>query len=122
MFIGEKLIKEDVKKDGRVEVTFEDDSRANFTKKMFDASFTLEPINASKLQERRILAVQAEFMQLLLDWEVKLSDLPPLLQWSANYIDQKHEFASEKLWGNKYNERTFGDLERILSEKSNTGS
>ena len=118
MYVGDKKIKNQQETDGRVRVTFEDDSTVTLTQKMFNASVSAEPLDATKLQERRVVAVQVEFMQLLLDWDMKLSDTPALLQWSANYLDQKHEFASEKLWGNKYKDRTIGDLEGILSAKN----
>lgn len=121
MYIGEKKIKQAINLDGKTKVVFEDDSEVTFPRKMYDASFTQEPVDATELQKRRVLAVQAEFMQLLLDWNMKLSDIPPLLNWSSNYIEHKHELADEKLWGNKYQDRTIEDLESVLRREGGTG-
>ena len=118
MYIGEKKIKDQTEIEGKVKIAFEDGSTATFTKKMYEASFTMEPINLTKLQERRITAVQSEFMSLLLEWDIQLSDIPNFLQWSSNYIQHKHELADEKLWGNRYLERTIGDLEAVLQQKT----
>lgn len=117
-YIGEKKIKS-VEEGERIKVIFEDDTSKTFPARMYEASLTHELIDATKLQERRLLAVQAAFMQLLLDWDIKLSDFPVLLQWSNNYLNDKHERADEKLWGNTYRERTIGDLENTLSGKHN---
>ena len=117
-FIGDRKIRSIVEGE-KVRVAFEDDSSVTLAPRMFEASVTHEPIDASKLQIRRALAVQAVLMQLLLDWDMKLSDIHPLLQWSSNYINDKHELADEKLWGNTAQERTIGDLESVLSRKPN---
>lgn len=113
-YIGEKKIKEHSLDSGRVKVVFEDDSETTFPQKMFDASVSQEPLNEALLQERRILMVQAELMNSLLSWEMRLTDIQRMLQWSSNFLNDKHELADEKLWGNKISERTIGDLERVL--------
>lgn len=121
MYIGDKKIKNIEEIDGKVKVVFEDDSKTTLSRKMYDISLSLDISDATQLQERRVVAVQGEVMKIFLDWDVKLVDLQKLIQWSANFIQQKHEFADEKLWGNNYLERTIGDLERVLTEKADTG-
>lgn len=114
MYIGEKKVKDSKVEDGKVNVVFEDDSQATFTPKMFEASLSQEPLDATKLQERRIVAVQVSIMNVFLEWDMKLADISKLLQWSTNYLMDKHERADEKLWGNTFQERTIGDLEGVL--------
>lgn len=114
LFIGEKKVKEYTEESEGVKVVFEDDSKTSFTRKMFEVSKSFEPLDETKLQERRILAVQAELMALLLSWDMKLFDIHKMLQWTSNFLNEKHELADEKLWGNSYTARTIGNLERVL--------
>lgn len=121
LYIGEKLVVRQLGLDGdRVEITFDDKSVVVFPRKMFEASYSFEPTDATELQKKRVIAVQAEFMTLLLSWDMKLQDIFVLLNWSNNYLNDKHELADEKLWGNTNRERTIGDLERVLQTKSDT--
>ena len=121
-YIGDKKIKEHSLDSGRVKVVFEDGSETTFSQKMFDASVSQEPLDATGLQERRILAVQAEFMTLLLSWDMKLVDIHRMLTWTSNFLNDKHELADEKLWGNSITNRTIGNLERVLTAGRGGGS
>ena len=122
MFIGDKEIESTEELSGSVKVLFKDRSTLVLRKKMFDASLSLVTLDLTQLQERRIVAVQHEFMELLLDWGIKLADMPRLLQWTANYLQQRHETASDKLWGNHYDERTITDLNDVLFKDLRRGS
>jgi len=122
MYIGKKKVKESHESDGRVKVIFEDGSEVAFTPKMFEASLSQEPLDDTLLQERRVVAVQTEIMKLLVDWDMKLVDIQRMYQMSANFIQQKHEFADEKFWGNTYLERTIGDIEKVFQRQSDKGN
>lgn len=118
-YIGDKAIQSF--QDGeRVDITFEDGTHLQLPKKMYEASHTFEPIDATKLQERRVLALIPEMMRLFLEWEICIQDIEVLFAWTSNLINNKLGTANEKLWGGSIKERNLADIERVLA--GNPGS
>jgi len=135
-YIGPYEVK-DVKAEGDwVVVTFSNDDKImRLKKKMFDNLVTEKPEELTELRDRRIFGPMKAVMEVLLDWDIRSSDIDPLFQRINNFINDKLEYAATKHWqkmmANRlpekwipqdvFNERTIGDLDNILNVKISEG-
>lgn len=113
-YIGDKVVT-NTQEDGRfIIVTFDDNSTLRLSKKMFEASLSLEPLDPSTLRDRQLHPVVAGMIGYLLEWDVKTSDLEYI---SAKLITSVHEWtkaADEIKWGKEKREVTMAELDTVL--------
>ena len=119
MYIGEKEIKEhSTGPDGWEIVTFKDGSVARFPKRMYDASVSTKPEDASAYRDRRVMAVVSEVVALFLLWDLKISEIDYLFGLTSNFLNEKLDHANQKLWKKSVIERTINDINDVMTDKN----
>jgi len=79
------------------------------------AIITKEKSSASDLQNNFNNYITKKILEILLDSEIKLSDIQPLLNKVDNSIAQNMTKANDILWGKDFYQRTLKDVQDIFN-------
>ena len=127
--------------DDMVIITLESGKVLKWKKVMYEFCSTKEPSNPTALQDSRILKTTQLIIRVMLDVDIKLSELPTLYIQVENFINEKLDAGTANLWiPHMYNkadvenpsglqtlqERTLNDLNNLLvkdgkNKDNNTG-
>jgi len=120
MFIGDKKINAPKSVPDEIEfnVQFEDGIVVRMTKKMFEASVSEVPLDASALQDRRAAKVAGDILKLLLEWDIEMGDLKYILDLTYNSTVHWKEECEELLWQSKVNQIKLSKVNEVLDLKN----
>lgn len=114
MYLGSKKIQATEDLGNRVLVKFKDGSQEELSKLMFEASKTSGPVDLTKLRDTRCHPVVEKIIAILLEWDVKMSEIDYILNLTASSLNMSQESASNLLWKKDKMERTVYDVEAVL--------
>jgi len=117
MFIGDKEIEKTlgVENSEYTNIEFKDRTFANLSNKMFNASVSEVPLDASALQDKRAAEVVKDILSLLLEWDIEMGDLRYILDMCYNSTSNWKEYCEEQLWGSKVNVIRMSKIQEILN-------
>jgi hypothetical protein len=119
-YIGNKKIQQKEKGDNYIAVEMEDGSRLVLPNRMYHAMITTSPINETDLRDRRVMVAVEEVVRVLLDLEIKFSEIESAFQYTSNFLNDKLERASAEMWRgvmhNQFPEQTLAST--VLSERT----
>lgn len=127
-FIGPKEVKEVIiasevtpaSKLPILKVIFVDGSSTLIPKITFDGIVTSEPIDATKLKDKRVVLIAQQVLNLFADYDLKLSDFELLHGTLKLSIDDSYGRATRKLWGT--DEKSMLDVDRVLVPRQPDGT
>jgi hypothetical protein len=119
VYIGDKVINgESSEGDGFVMVSFEDKTSETFGNEMFEAIKSNESCDASALRDKRVVFLAGKILELLLKYNMKLSEYEFLMMTIKGSLDENIRKSNEIVWGKMASEKTMLDIDNVLKEKS----
>jgi hypothetical protein len=112
MYIGDKKIARAPESNDRVTVYFEDDTEATFTKRMFEAMKTEEPIDATGLRDRYCQVIAGDVLKVLLDWDIIWKDYQAIDTLVRLSLQEHVRSAEEKLWTKPLDKVRLSDINK----------
>jgi len=100
-----------------VVMEFTDHTFETISKKMFDVTVTDNASDATKMRELRVHPVAREVLQLLLDWDIKISEVEYLTTLVVESINKNIEEATKGLWDvTNVEERTMQQVDKVMKK------
>jgi len=134
MYLGpDKIMTAVDENNGMVTITLENGTVLKWKKIMFEFCQTKEPSNVTELADSRALKVVQLLVKTLMEVDVKLSELPTVMVRMENFINEKLDAATGRLWRpymkndpqdegasglQVLQERTISDLDGLLISKN----
>lgn len=115
-YYGKKKIKNSgPNPDGNIVLRFDDDTSVTLSKKMAEHAITDKAVDLTELRTLRIQPVTEEVIKLLLEWDIKISEIEYLTTLMVTSINKGIESASNKLWDIKHvDDRTVGLVDKVI--------
>jgi hypothetical protein len=96
------------------ELVFKDGKKAVISQQMEQEALTDEPIDLTALRDKRIKPVAKAVLGVMLDWNLKVSEIEFLFTLVATSFNENMKAATDKVWGVSELERSVLDVDNVL--------
>lgn len=116
-YYGEKEIessREDPCNPDRLILSFKGGSGIELSKLLANEVITNEPLDATKLRDKRCFPVVAQILNVLLNYDIHMSEIDFIYQRVIMSVNESIAKADGIIWGKDRNYRSMSDVDRVL--------
>jgi hypothetical protein len=99
------------------EITLSGGKKVVLSTKMLAEVVKEQPQDLTELRNARCFPVVSDILKVLLNWNIKLSEIDFVNQRVIMSLEETHKKANAAIWGKELDEQTLQDVQNILQPK-----
>jgi len=121
-YYGDKKVVDIIKDNDFVILVLENGEKEEISNKMLPSVITDEKVDLTTLRDLRVKPMVEDILRVLLDWNVKTSEIEYAMTTTITSLNVNLKEADEYLWGVNTENRTVSQVDKVLKKYAKEGS